>query len=159
MKKATALLAIASLAAMVSCKENAALKIDDATAKKAEMAHAESGKMPVLTFETTDHDFGTIPEGQKVEYTYKFKNTGSSELVISSAKASCGCTVPDYTKTPVAPGESGEVKVIFDSSGKGGMQQKTVTVTANTEKGSETLNFKADVKPKALGGMVVGGAH
>ncbi|PHK22397.1 hypothetical protein VF12_38325 [Nostoc linckia z15] len=152
-RSALMLVVMASLAVTVSCKENAALKIDDATAKKAELAHAEAGKMPVIKFETIDHDFGTIAEGQKVEYTYKFTNTGTGDLVINNAKASCGCTVPDYTKTPVGPGESGEVKVVFDSSGKGGMQQKTVTITANTEK-ETTLNFKANVTPRVLGGAV-----
>lgn len=144
------MLAIATLV-LVSCKENAALRIDEETAKKAEIAHAESGKMPVIKFESLEHDFGTVPEGEKVEHVYKFTNEGSTDLVISNVKPSCGCTVPDYTKTPVKPGETGEVKVTFDTNGKPGNQQKTVTVTANTEKGTETLNFKATVTPKAGG--------
>lgn len=144
-KKSLAMLAMASLV-LASCKqENAALKIDDATAKKAELAHSESGKLPVAKFETTDHDFGTIPAGTKVDYTYTFTNTGTADLLISDAKASCGCTVPSYTKEPVKPGGTGEVQVVFDSTGKSGNQQKTVTLTLNTEKGTETLNFKANI--------------
>lgn len=151
-KRSLAMFAIASLVLTTSCKkENAALRIDDAAAKKAEMAHANSGKMPVIQFETMDHDFGTINEGDKAEYIYKFKNTGNADLVLTSVKPSCGCTVPTYTQTPVKPGESGEIKAIFDSSGKPGQQQKTITVTSNTEKGTETLNFKANVTPKAGG--------
>ncbi len=146
--------AIASLMLTASCKENAALRIDEETAKKAEMAHANSGKMPVIQFESTDHDFGKINEGDKVEHVYKFTNTGKADLVITSAKPSCGCTVPSFTQTPVKPGETGEIKAIFDSSGKPGMQQKTITVTLNTEKGTEMLNFKADVTPKAGGSGV-----
>ena len=151
-KKSVAMFAIASLMLTASCKkENAALRIDDTAAKNAEIAHANSGKVPVIQFETTDHDFGTIQEGQKVEHVYKFKNVGTADLVISDAKASCGCTVPSYTKTPVKPGASGEIKAVFDSSGKPGAQQKTVTVTLNTEKGTEMLNFRANVTPKAGG--------
>ena len=153
LKKSAAILAIASLVLTASCKkENAALKIDDKTAKEAEIAHAESGKSPVIKFESMDHDFGSVAEGIKVEHVYKFTNEGSADLIISNVKPSCGCTVPDYTKTPVKPGDSGEIKVTFDTAGKSGKQQKTVTVNLNTESGVETLNFKADVAAKA-GGM------
>jgi len=146
------MLAIASLMLSAACKkENAALRIDDATAKKAELAHADLGKMPAIKFETTDHDFGTINEGDKVEHVYKFTNTGNADLVISGVKASCGCTVPTYTETPVKPGSTGEIKAVFDSTGKTGAQQKTVTVTLNTESGTEMLNFRANVTPKAGG--------
>ena len=145
---------IAALVLTVSCKKNAALSIDAETAKKAELAHAESGKLPLIKFETTDHDFGTINEGDRVDYTYKFKNEGSADLIISDAKASCCCTIPEYTKTPVKPGDSGEIKVVFNSAGKSGLQQKTVTLTLNTETGTEMLNFKADVTPKAGIGVV-----
>jgi hypothetical protein len=148
-KNSVAMLAIASLVLTASCKkENAALRIDDETAKKAEIAHAESGKLPVAQFESMEHDFGNITEGAKVEHVYKVSNTGTADLVISEVKPSCGCTVPDYTKTPIKPGENGEVKVTFDSSGKPGNQQKTVTVMLNTEKGTETLKFQANVTPK-----------
>jgi hypothetical protein len=151
-KRSLAMFAIASLVLTASCKkENNALRIDEAAAKKAELAHANSGKLPIIAFETRDHDFGTINEGDKVNYTYNFKNTGTADLVISDVKASCGCTVPSFTKTPVKPGGSGEIKVVFDSTGKTGMQQKTVTVTLNTETGTDMLNFKANVTPKAGG--------
>ena len=159
-RKSVAMLALASLV-LASCKkENAALTIDDATAKKAEIAHADSGKVPVIKFESTDHDFGNIKAGEKVNYTYKFTNAGTSDLIISDAKASCGCTVPSYTKEPVKPGATGEVQVVFDSSGKSGAVQKTVTLTLNTEKGTETLNFKANIENKGIGTnpMTVGGA-
>jgi len=145
------MLAIASLA-LTSCKkENAALRIDENTAKKAELAHAEAGKIPVIKFANTEHDFGTIAEGTKAEHVYTFTNEGTADLVISDVKASCGCTVPSYTKEPVKPGGSGEIKVTFDSSGKPGNQQKQVTVTLNTEKGTEVLNFKANVASKGIG--------
>lgn len=150
-KKSVAMLALATLV-LASCKkENAALTIDDATAKKAELAHADSGKIPVIKFENPEHDFGTILQGVKVEHTYKFTNTGTADLLITDAKASCGCTVPDYTKEPVAPGKSGEVHVVFDSTGKSGDVSKTVTLTLNTEKGTETVSFKANIESKGIG--------
>ena len=152
-RKSVAMLALASLV-LASCKkENAALTIDDATAKKAEIAHADSGKVPVIKFESTDHDFGNIKAGEKVNYTYKFTNAGTSDLIISDAKASCGCTVPNYTKEPVKPGGTGEVSVVFDSTGKSGSVTKTVTLTLNTEKGNETLNFKANIETAGIGAV------
>jgi len=151
LRKSVAMLAIASLA-LASCKkENAALTIDDATAKKAEIAHAEGGKLPVIKFDNASHDFGNIKAGEKVNYTYKFTNAGTGDLIISDAKASCGCTVPNYTKEPVKPGASGEVSVVFDSTGKSGAVSKTVTLTLNTEKGTETVDFKANIESAANG--------
>ncbi len=107
------------------------------------------GPLPVATFETTDHDFGTINEGQKVSHTYKIKNTGEAPLIIQSAQPSCGCTVPDWTKEPIPVGGTGFVKAEFDSNGKPGIQNKTITVTANTWPKITTVRFKAMVTPKA----------
>jgi hypothetical protein len=107
------------------------------------------GPLPVFEFQTTDHDFGTINEGQVVEYTYAFKNTGSAPLIIQGAQGSCGCTVPDWTKEPIPAGGTGYVKAKFDSNGKPNIQNKTVTVTANTWPKQTVLRFKAMVTPKA----------
>jgi hypothetical protein len=107
------------------------------------------GPLPVLTFEKTDHDFGTIAEGQKVSYTYKVTNTGESPLIIQSAQPSCGCTVPTWSKDPIPVGGSGFVTAEFDSNGKPGIANKTITVTANTWPKVTTLRFKAMVTPKA----------
>ncbi|QYJ67811.1 DUF1573 domain-containing protein [Flavobacterium litorale] len=147
-KRTVAMFAIASLVLTTSCKENAALRIDEETAKEAEIAHADAGKIAVMKFDEVEHDFGTIDQGEVVSHTFTFKNEGTSDLVVSQAKASCGCTVPSYTKTPVKPGETGEVNVEFNSKGKKGNQNKTVTVSANTEEGSQVLKFKAVVTPK-----------
>lgn len=107
------------------------------------------GPLPTMSFETTDHDFGTINEGQVVEYTYAFKNTGEAPLIIQGAQGSCGCTVPDWTKEPIPVGGTGFVKAKFDSNGKPNIQNKTVTVTANTWPKQTVLRFKAMVTPKA----------
>jgi hypothetical protein len=109
------------------------------------------GPLPTVDFERVDHDFGTIKEGQKVVYTYKFKNNGEAPLIIQSVQPSCGCTAPDWTKEPIPVGQSGFVKVEFDSNGKPGMQNKMVTVTANTWPKQMKLNFKAMVTPKPTG--------
>lgn len=111
-----------------------------------------AGPLPVIQFETDDHDFGTIAEGQLVEYTYKFKNTGEAPLIIQSAQPSCGCTVPDWSKEPIPVGGTGFVKASFDSNGKPNIQNKTITVTANTWPKQTTLRFKAMVTPKAQTG-------
>ena len=102
-------------------------------------------KSTEMTFEKVEHDFGKINQGDKVDYNFKFKNTGTADLIISSAKGSCGCTVPEYPKEAVKPGESGEIKVSFNSDGKSGEQSKTVSIFANTVKGTEILTIKASI--------------
>lgn len=100
----------------------------------------------VMSFEKKEHDFGVIKPESKVDYTFKFKNTGKEDLVISNAQGSCGCTIPEYPKEAIKPGESGKIKVSFNSAGKSGNQQKSVTITANTEAGKELLTIKAQIK-------------
>lgn len=88
--------------------------------------------VPVFTFEKEVHDFGTIVQGEKVAYSFKFKNTGQGDLIITDAKGSCGCTVPEWPKEPVPPGGEGKIDVVFNSEGKSGQQNKKITITANT---------------------------
>jgi hypothetical protein len=107
------------------------------------------GPLAVMEFETVDHDFGTVAEGQKVSYTYKVKNTGEAPLIIQNAAPSCGCTVPTFTKDPIPVGGTGFVTAEFDTSNKTGINNKTITVTANTWPKVTTLRFKAMVTPKA----------
>jgi hypothetical protein len=103
------------------------------------------GKYPVMTFTETEYDFGDINQGDKVEHTFEFKNTGETDLVIIDAKASCGCTVPEYTKTAIKPEETGKIKVTFNSSGKQGETVKTITVMCNTVNKSEILKIKTNI--------------
>ncbi|BDS12839.1 DUF1573 domain-containing protein [Aureispira anguillae] len=98
-----------------------------------------------LVFEKTIHDFGKIKEGESVTYTFKFKNTGEHPLIISNARGSCGCTVPKWPKEAIAPGEEGEIQVIFNSRGKKGKQHKSITLTANTDPANTRLYIKAEV--------------
>ena len=114
-----------------------------------EPAAAANGPATTIAFAKTTHEFGTITEGDIVEHTFTFTNTGNTPLIIQDARASCGCTVPKKPEKPVAPGETGEIQVRFDSQGKPGMQNKTITVTANTEPATTRLFIKADVSPKS----------
>lgn len=111
---------------------------------------SESGNdkknIPQFKFESDNHEFGEIKQGEKVTYSFKFKNTGNAPLVISSATASCGCTVPEYSKTPVEAGDDGFVKVTFNSEGKSGMVSKTITLIANTIPNSKVLTISADIQ-------------
>jgi hypothetical protein len=85
-----------------------------------------------ITFEETVHNFGNVTQGEKVEYSFKFTNTGDKDLLITDATSSCGCTVPDWPKEPVRPGKSAYMKVVFNSAGKEGFTEKEITIKANT---------------------------
>jgi hypothetical protein len=132
-------------------KKGAPMPMLSQTAQPVQPELKPEGPLPVMEFETTDHDFGTITEGQKVVYTYKFKNTGDAPLIVQEAKGSCGCTASDWSKAPIPAGGEGFVKAEFDSNGKPNIQNKTVTVTANTWPKQTVLKFKAMVTPKAAG--------
>ncbi|MGE5423894.1 MAG: DUF1573 domain-containing protein [Syntrophothermus sp.] len=101
--------------------------------------------LPVIKFENTEHDFGRIIDGETVAYNFKFTNTGKTDLVISEVSTSCGCTVPDYPKEPVRPGQQGNVKVSFNSTGKHGFQSKNIVVVANTQPNTTIVKIRAEV--------------
>jgi hypothetical protein len=107
-----------------------------------------NGKTTTAKFDELSYDWGTIDEGKKMEHIFKFKNTGSNDMIISDAHGSCGCTVPEWPKEPIKPGKSSQIKVIFDSKGKAGDQSKSVTITANTEPTNMVLMIKGKVTPK-----------
>jgi len=147
MKKSIFILAAAVLVSFTSCKDNAADKVGEENVAAAAERDASSGKVPVMSFAEGEFDFGTIDQGTPQEHIFKFTNTGDADLIIVDAKSSCGCTVPEYTKDPVAPGASGELLVKFNGSGKNQVS-KTVTITTNTAAGKETIKIKAFVTPK-----------
>lgn len=109
------------------------------------LSKKDAEKMPVLTFETLEYDFGRVIKGEKLSYSFKFKNTGKSNLIISSARSSCGCTTSTPPQAPIRPGESGEIGVTFDSKNQQGEVQKMVVVSANTYPVQTTLRVKATV--------------
>ncbi|QNH60964.1 DUF1573 domain-containing protein [Hymenobacter sediminicola] len=103
----------------------------------------------VMTFEKDAHDFGKVPEGTMATHEFKFKNTGNQPIMIANVQASCGCTTPDWTKTPVLPGKSGIIKAMYSSAGRPGIFSKTVTVTSNASTPSAVLTIKGDVVSKS----------
>ena len=103
---------------------------------------------PVISFINKIWDFGTIIDGELVEHTFRFTNTGTKDLVISSASASCGCTIPKWSKEPIAPGEKGEIKVLFNTNGKKDMVTKDITILANTNPVKTVLQIKVFVEKK-----------
>ena len=178
MKNIFALLLVAGLISFTSCKNEGTAAQDEAreslatataspdapqlstsapdgapAANNAATEAVPAGPTTSIEFEETTHDYGTVTEGTKVEHMYKFKNTGKEPLLISNAKGSCGCTVPDWPREPIAPGESSEIKVVFDSKGKGSVegqaQSKRVTITANTDPVNTYLTIKGTVKKDA----------
>ncbi|WP_345234518.1 DUF1573 domain-containing protein [Hymenobacter saemangeumensis] len=106
---------------------------------------APNPNAPVMTFAESEFDFGDIAADSKVQHTFTFTNTGKSPLLIQDATASCGCTTPNWTKEPVAPGGKGTVEVQFDSRGKQGLQNKQVNVRANTQPSITSVVIKANV--------------
>ena len=148
MKKVILGLSTLCLIAFTSCKEdNAAKKIEERNLTAAAARDAVSSKFPTIEFDKKEHDFGEIEAKTPVETVFKYTNTGEAPLVITDIKSSCGCTVPkDWSREPLAAGESSQFTVKFNGSGTNKIT-KTVTVTANTEKGSEVVKITAFVKP------------
>jgi hypothetical protein len=130
----------------LSCSQSASKKVKQENVEKVTAQQEVNEDLPVMSFERAEHDFGTINEGDIVETSFAFTNTGKSDLIILDARGSCGCTVPEYPKnTSIAPGETREIKVKFDSANKPGNQTKTVTLTNNTERGRDILRIKTMV--------------
>lgn len=97
-------------------------------------------------FEQMEYNYGTIKQGDKVDYEFVFTNVGKEPLIISSANGSCGCTVPEWPKEPIKKGEKGRIKVTFNSAGKQGMQDKTVTINSNAATNPVVLHIKGNVE-------------
>lgn len=108
----------------------------------------EKGGFAEITFEKMKYDFGTIEEGDVISHTFKFFNTGTGDLVISDATATCGCTRPDFPFTPIAPQETGTINVSFNSTGKDGKQRKPITVISNATDKRMTVYLQGKVVPK-----------
>ena len=151
MRKSIGLFALSLVVLATACKqqESAADKITDADIKAIEAQNAIAGRIAKVEFDKEFHDFGTIKEGEIVVTEFIVKNVGDSDLLIHEAKGSCGCTVPKPPKDPIKPGDSAPIKVSFDSKGKPGAQEKTVTLTTNSENGHEMFKIKANVTPMA----------
>jgi hypothetical protein len=135
------------MVAFTSCKEDAASKVKAENVTEAAERDAVATDFPVITFDRTEHDFGEIENGTPVETVFTYTNTGTAPLVVTNIKSSCGCTVPqDWSKEPLSPGSSSKFTVKFNGKGANKVS-KTVTVTTNTQKGTETVKITAFIKP------------
>lgn len=114
------------------------------------MAQAKDENKPEMTFEKTEHDFGSFKESDgPVTCVFKFTNTGKGMLVIHQAIATCGCTVPIYPKEPIKPGESGEIKITYNGKGRrAGEFEKNITIRANTKEQIHRLKVKGSMIAK-----------
>ncbi len=150
MKKILILLVFTvSAVIFVSCgKGNATSKIKKENLAKAQERDNKIAGVPVISFDKEVHNFGTVNEGDVVKTSFIVTNKGKSDLLILNAKATCGCTVPTWPKKPIKPGDTAEIKVKFNTSGKPNKQSKTVTLTTNTEKGNESVRITGMVTPK-----------
>lgn len=126
-------------------KDKAGLSPNEAEARARDAADMSKTE---ITFAETRHSFGEITEGDVVQHAFKFKNTGTQPLLISNAQASCGCTVPSFSKKPIPPGGEGEIVVQFNSANRPGHQQKNVVVTSNAREERVAIGFDADVREK-----------
>ena len=139
MKKAALLLFIAAFSGAVNAQD----------AKPAETPQVDDKNAPAFKFEVEEYNFGTIKQGENVTYEFKFTNTGAEPLMITNAQGSCGCTVPEWPKEPIKKGEKKNIRVTFNSTGKMGMQDKTVSIISNAKGGTKVLHLKGNVETPA----------
>ena len=144
MKKIT--LSLFTCLLMLSCNnDEKSISTDDIKIGATANGNVSAENLPVIEFEEETHDFGKITQGEKVSYSFKFKNTGKSNLLISSAQASCGCTVPKPPTDPLPPGTSNKIDVTFDSNGKSGKFDKQITVLTNCEPNTKILKITGEI--------------
>ena len=134
-----------SLIACRNEKESGQISADSVELPVSADGRDQTKRLPQLVFDKELHDFGKIKAGEKVSYSFRFVNQGGSDLIIQSASGSCGCTVPDFPKEPIPPGREGFIRVMFNSEGKTGVQEKQVTVLSNTMPNTTTVRVKAEI--------------
>lgn len=125
-------------------ESNTEISSDDVNISEGENG-SKKNSLPEIKFEEELHDFGKITQGEKVSYAFVFTNTGKTNLIISSAAGSCGCTVPEYPKEPILPGQKGKINVVFSSEGRSGLQEKTITMVTNCEPSTRTIKIRTEI--------------
>ena len=143
MKKILLFLLVSTI--FIGCDNRRKDKLADDNAKQTEQALKETTMVQIID---SAYNFGKVTDGEKVEYSYRFKNVGTKPLVVIEAHASCGCTVPQKPEKPVLPGEMGFIKIVFDSKGRIGAAHKTITVTSNAKPEFPQLVLTGDVVAK-----------
>ncbi len=124
----------------------AASFVANAQEKQVNPVNEVNPNAPEFKFEKEEHRFGNIKQGESVTYEFKFKNTGKEPLIITNASGSCGCTQPIFPKEPIMKGKEGIIKVTFNSAGKMGAQDKTVTITSNAKTPQKILHIIGNVE-------------
>jgi len=155
MKKFTLTIAIIAFGFMASFAQTSndkmgAKKPTAPTPAKPTTAVAPAPTTPEFLFEAESHDFGTVAEGTQATYEFKFTNTGKEPLIISNVQASCGCTTPKWTNEPVAPGKTGVITAMYNSSGRPGPFTKSITVTSNAKSTPKVLTINGVVEAKPV---------
>jgi len=124
---------------LAACNQNSG--VGNATASTT----ANAADAPQMKFVKDTHDFGKIKTGDKVTYDFQFTNSGKTPLIITDAVATCGCTKPEWPHAPIKPGESGAIHITFNSAGKSGLQDKQITITANTNPAQNRVHLIGEV--------------
>ena len=132
-------------ASVISCDIRRKDKIADDLETQKALALKDSTSVQIID---SAYNFGKVTDGEKVVYSYRFKNTGTKPLVVVEATASCGCTVPQKPERPILPGETGFIKIVFDSKGRVGNAHKTITVKSNAKPEFPQLFLTGDVEAK-----------
>jgi hypothetical protein len=132
-------------AGALSACNNAQKSTESAAADTTAAAKADPA---IIKFNEESHDFGKVTDGEKVTYNFKFYNGSTQPLIITNAVSSCGCTTPTWPKTPILPGKEGEISVTFNSAGRVGLQDKQITVTANTDPAQTVVHLIGEVLAK-----------
>jgi len=131
---------------LVSCDEPESDKVNTDLINNTASANGKTNSnLPEIKFEEEEYDFGKMTQGEKVSHDFVFTNIGKKNLIISSAAGSCGCTVPEWPKEPVKSGVEGKINVVFNSDGKHGFQEKTITIVTNCEPATRILKIKAEI--------------
>lgn len=142
---------LAILLTLHGCVQKNEVSADDVTNPATASGDYDPETLPAFEWDKVEHNYGTVKEGDVVTCTFKYKNIGKSNLIITNAQGSCGCTVPEWNREPIRPGAEGKIDVTFDTEGKAGGENeviKTVTLFANTNPNRVVLKLKGFVKPK-----------
>lgn len=139
----TLILVVLTLLGLESCGGN---RPDFSGDEAGRPASVDQGGKAKIEFRNTRHDFGRVSQGEKLVHTFIYRNTGDAPLLIYSARADCGCTVPEYDTSPLGPGKRGNLKVVFNTQGFRGLQTKTIHLQTNTDDGVITLAVRAMIE-------------
>ncbi len=137
---------IALVISLFSCENKDSNEINSDIVNNSESADGKSNSdLAEIKFEEDVFDFGKITQGEIVSHAFAFKNIGKSNLIISGASGSCGCTVPEWPKEPIKSGDENKINVVFNSEGKSGLQEKTITIVTNCEPATRILKIKTEI--------------